>query len=501
MCQQDGTAFWACLPCKQCSQTKLARFGVGISLYFKFIKWLVVVYGIMGILLLPALWFNVNFGSEVNQYSGGVGSIAVTTVGNLGQGAKICGTAFENEVLQMKCPNNGIIGAIETVEYGELLSGGTCGCPPRQQPDPNTLACPSKPRSAERGPSTCVSGEFCVYGTEPTMLTDCCAPGYDTEGRLDWSAIVPTTNSSCSSSSAVDIISAMCLGRGECEVELINDKHVTWEASQARGSRCLRPEGIGTDGPCNATLGDDGAFEACASRTSPLQIVVQATCFSETVIFDSIFGVQFDEPIVQEKANVKLAMTVLDFLATGIFIFSVVVLVKGEQRDVDAVDGEATTLADYSIFLESLPEHQNADLPRLDVALRKHFEAVIPGSKVALLEFALTNASSIALMRKRGSLIHSLERTSNRRRSRMTMGKRKQSIKLGQQEKKLLDNLSQIDDKLDVVEAKPRAVRAFITFEDEESMIKAIDSIQTTPSLDAASQQRRSLCGTTRPTL
>ena len=140
---------------------------------------------------------------------------------------------------------------------------------------------------------------------------------------------------------------------------------------------------------------------------------------------------------------------------------------KGEQRDVDAVDGEATTLADYSIFLESLPEHQNADLPRLDVALRKHFEAVIPGSKVALLEFALTNASSIALMRKRGSLIHSLERTSNRRSS-MTMGKRKQSIKLGQQEKKLLDNLSQIDDKLDVVEAKPRAVRAFITFEDEE---------------------------------
>ena len=58
----------------------------------------------MGILLLPALWFNVNFGSEVNQYSGGVESIAVTTVGNLGQGAKICGTAFENEVLQMKCP-------------------------------------------------------------------------------------------------------------------------------------------------------------------------------------------------------------------------------------------------------------------------------------------------------------------------------------------------------------------------------------------------------------
>ena len=81
--------------------------------------------------------------------------------------------------------------------------------------------------------------------------------------------------------------------------------------------KCLRPEGNRkADGPCNATLGDDGAFEACASRTSPLQIVVQATCFSETVIFDSIFGVQFNEPIVQEKANVKLAMTVLDFLAT-----------------------------------------------------------------------------------------------------------------------------------------------------------------------------------------
>jgi hypothetical protein len=77
---------------KKYRETELKQFGVGISLYFKFIKFMIAMFTIISILSIPAftfyLWANDLSATDINLKNG----LATTTIGNLGA----CKTNFDN---------------------------------------------------------------------------------------------------------------------------------------------------------------------------------------------------------------------------------------------------------------------------------------------------------------------------------------------------------------------------------------------------------------------
>lgn len=127
-------------------RSDFVRYGSGVVLYFKFVKLFTVLFCLLSLLSLPALWL---FGSagEYVRLQGGVGSsgvqpLAWTTLGNLGEAANVCADGYEvlsgaggSPVLTVACSGAGRIGAIEAA-YGAPT--GSCACPVAQRVSPTT---------------------------------------------------------------------------------------------------------------------------------------------------------------------------------------------------------------------------------------------------------------------------------------------------------------------------------------------------------------------------
>lgn len=80
------------LPSKRCRQTGLKEFGVGICLYFKWLKYLVCIFFVLVLLSIPALIFFISASDgDFKTHPSFDTMLALTTLGNMGTDFNSCG--------------------------------------------------------------------------------------------------------------------------------------------------------------------------------------------------------------------------------------------------------------------------------------------------------------------------------------------------------------------------------------------------------------------------
>jgi hypothetical protein len=112
---------------QKCRETDLKHMGVGVSLYFKFTKYLIIIYLFLSIITIPHIVFYILGGTDTYNNSKTIASFfGMTTLGNLGGATTMCGsgTNFASTV-NLFC-DYGTIGSIDIL--GEARSDGTSTC-------------------------------------------------------------------------------------------------------------------------------------------------------------------------------------------------------------------------------------------------------------------------------------------------------------------------------------------------------------------------------------
>lgn len=73
--------------------TDLKDLGPGVTIYFKFVKYLVVTFFTLSLITLPAIILHVSGGTEEYSKSKNINSFfGMTTLGNLGSSYRMCGS-------------------------------------------------------------------------------------------------------------------------------------------------------------------------------------------------------------------------------------------------------------------------------------------------------------------------------------------------------------------------------------------------------------------------
>lgn len=108
-------------------KTDLKHLGVGVSLYFKFTKYLILLYLFMSIITIPHIVFYVLGGTGDYENSKTITSFfGLTTLGNLGAATTMCdsGTGFTSTI-HLYC-NYGTINSIDILGEGSSDGSSTC---------------------------------------------------------------------------------------------------------------------------------------------------------------------------------------------------------------------------------------------------------------------------------------------------------------------------------------------------------------------------------------
>ena len=123
----------------------IEKYGIGMSLYFKFLKTVTIAFFIASCFaIFPIFYFWTGSGWDAEAKAtyieqGGMPYVFFyTTAGSLRGQSYVCGSAFEGERLNLEC-ENGVIQSIEAY-YG--TPEGSCTCPPEQSIVPSTGECP-----------------------------------------------------------------------------------------------------------------------------------------------------------------------------------------------------------------------------------------------------------------------------------------------------------------------------------------------------------------------
>ena len=96
---------------------ELEAYGVGISLYFKYLKYLTVVYFVLTVLAVPALVIY-SLGGKLSDVETSIQYLPETTLGNLGESKIACQSTNDDFDMAISCPEGAIIGRIQAY-YGQ----------------------------------------------------------------------------------------------------------------------------------------------------------------------------------------------------------------------------------------------------------------------------------------------------------------------------------------------------------------------------------------------
>ena len=412
---------WHCCMCwnnENWEHSVFQHHGVGIVLYFKFLRWLIFTFLAMALVITPSMYIIRNMGKPDPLLEKGLGVLGTTTLGNLGEGTLICGSTEEREGnLTLACAE-GTISNIITAYYG--LPSGQCGCPTIQTPDLASGEC-AKPKEG----TTCKSGEYCLLGRDKSLNTPCCAATTLGNGVPNFQNIMPRMNETCNSIQAKDIVNAKCLGKKSCQVS--PNREATYRWTETSDTSCRDNQNDPDTSSCTAKFPDDSEMVQCLNTSRPMRLIVVAACDVETVSFPDVDGIGIQT--TYKKADLKLGLAMLDWLAITIFMLSIWFLRKKEKNLVDELDDEETTISDYTVYIEGLPPHTTEELPLLRQALVDLFEAAINDPRtedsgsdwwshnkdscdrltVFDVGFGLNNHKSIELMKLRGNWIRKYE--------------------------------------------------------------------------------------------
>ncbi|KAF0697360.1 Aste57867_11946 [Aphanomyces stellatus] len=470
----------------------LSKYGIGISLYFKFLKVMSWLFLIMFIISLPAMFIYIICGSadanaiKLQLQKNPISILGMTSMGHLGDSESVCSQAKYGDNLTVTCPY-GQIGAIKA-SYSLYASQGTCSCPANYQ-----VSSKGNCRGTTVGSKCAQSGQGCFPGNFPSAGNPCCAFSQDNTGSASFSELMLRNATGCSSPSVMHILNGLCLGQSTCTLS-VDDAHLyRWKYDSMYNTRCTDPS---SPVFCQAYMSDGMDVSTCPlALRSQRGLIVQATCSTTKIDISSSWAFRIMGWDTITRENFVGTACALDICYSVVFILVVLWMKQQEKIANKRIIDERLSVENYTVQLMHLPKHK--DVPTLAEDLKKHLEKVLSdkpmiynGSikdiKIADVNFGLTNAAQINVMRKRGEVAAKLEAAQQRiSKFKLLEGKMDQ-VTFDKRIDKLIRASKIIDEKfekyekwLDEWEAKNKgkgviAVTAYITFEEEEGYLRCL---------------------------
>ncbi len=402
--------------------------GIGIVLYYRFIKFMVALFFVASLLAVPNLILMHSGGKLADQLFTQVDQLALFSIGNLGEGLDVCADALDGDSVQIQCPDGAAIGTVEAY-YG--LPSGSCGCPTAQQPGREGGECPG----TVDGQSCSPAGSYCHLDVAREVSTpareftsgSCCAHELvDSRPDFQWLSLVLPQH--CSSSTAQTVARGVCLGKQSCSIPATLS-NVTWTPGALSDFQCPAGADVLPDGRCvmgldaqgdldtcvwpNSTLNDpdlfnidsfdstppaqswaveypNGNFRHFAARPNSTELSALGGIAVYPVSRDmQMYAPELPRPgqhrlmVVAQcfdtevkvlgksftKQDVGVFIGLFDIAVTMALLLGFMLLAESERTEIrDFADVAAS---DYSVFMSKLPKHK--DVAVLEPQLRAHF--------------------------------------------------------------------------------------------------------------------------------
>ncbi|OQS03994.1 hypothetical protein THRCLA_03726 [Thraustotheca clavata] len=473
----------------------LSKYGLGMSLYFKFLKVMAWVFLIMLVLSIPAMFVFIICGSgnteqvKLKLQKNPIAVLGMTSMGNLGEESTTCAQAQFGKPLTLTC-DYGEIGSIMAA-YSDYATQGTCSCPTAYQVN-GQGNCQSSLITLANGTQTCpASGNGCFPGNYPSSGNPCCSYQKTSSGQADFSALEVQSTPGCSAPLAQSILNGLCLGEASCTLNVSETDIYRWKYDSTWNTTCPNAN---SSLFCQAGLTDQADFASCPNSSSRGLIAI-AKCYTTQIDISKTWAFRImGWDYVTREHFLEMAIA-LDIISCIVFLLIVLWMKKQEKNAIARIELERTTVQNYTVQLMHLPKHK--DVPLLGNELKKHLESVLSSKppvynanitevKVADINFGMTNAAQIDAMRKRGTVASKLFLVTQRITKFKALQEKlkptvfeKRLAKLLKESRKLDDELKKYDDWLDDWEKVNKgnrlaAVTAFITFEEEEGYLRCL---------------------------
>lgn len=273
----------------------LSQYGVGMSLYFKYLKVMTWLFFLLVLLSAPAL---------VIYIVGGKGSLAefkvlakqnlpmilgMTSIGHLKESSSLCDQVLEGNTLSLTCPA-GEIGFIKAV-YSTQSSQGTCDCPEINNVAAGSGTCRGKPvlscSSTATPPCTqsCPQdGYGCFLGVHPVSNWACCAKALTNVTQTpDFDDMRIKSTAGCKSGAIQTIVNGLCLGKKSCTMSVSEELIYGWKADEVYETFCLNDTERTPGVMCSASINDASDYSQCPGDSSKRSLIVYARCFTTRI--------------------------------------------------------------------------------------------------------------------------------------------------------------------------------------------------------------------------
>jgi hypothetical protein len=364
-------------------QSTFDRYGIGISLYFKYLKLMASLYAVLLFLVgAPSALLYYFHNDELSriisagQYESFLTATNLAfnqlTLGNLANNGYSCGLGFVNDSatiatsdgapassLLLACDEESLI-SIADVFLG--VFDGTCECPAERSVA--GASCPG--RLSFDGSGESCSG-YCYQGTLDVVGTPCCSSTQTDDGRGNVSDLaLHYTNSSCRTAdvAAYAVFASLCNGNQTCTVPLqtseahpISDELTEFVTTTTTPQRPLYHDAGTTNASSVADLLQN--FTVCSveeQAAGAVRLLITYQCNKDSTRWQSGWD-------ALSKDQVRFLCSLLDFLACVAFLAQVVFLKTQEDAAVYLLRTKNLTADDYTVMITNLPKHKCVGAP------------------------------------------------------------------------------------------------------------------------------------------
>jgi hypothetical protein len=390
--------------CKCCAEkgtgSAFSNYGLGIVLWFKYIKMMITIFVGLTILALPQWGMYGSSGKLVGELESvsKLHTLAQLGMANMGEGSTLCVSALESTELALQCSFGQKISTIVSVHYG--YPTGLCSCPGTTKfANEYGAALPPDPTF----PLSCSDSSYPYSGVVKYSNDQrCCSNKLSSNGKADLSSLSFKDRSLCYSKSnsdskkelksqtqtltsstsgddcdqskgsgsgseenagtgtnsyAYNVVKSGCVGKNGCKIK-VNDRTTydgthfklctttlnTQNASRSIAFDCKEALGTQMEG-CN-----DKSFRISGERGKTLNVV--AVCTDESItVFD----------YVVDKNVVWIVLTITEIVQCMFILFCVYLLKRSTHIDISEQANTVQSIELFTIFLPRIHDlaHDN----------------------------------------------------------------------------------------------------------------------------------------------
>ncbi|KAE9115247.1 hypothetical protein PF010_g9399 [Phytophthora fragariae] len=481
----------------------LSQYGLGIALYFKYLKVIAWLFLLLVVISAPAMAvYIVGGGTSLADLTALARQnlpsvLGITSIGHLNEASSVCDQALENTELSLTC-SAGEIGFVKAV-YSTYDAQGSCSCPERNKVSESSGQCRGDPDG-----SVCQADEAgCFLGVHPVSLRPCCSFSLNETTQTPlFDDMRIRENEGCGSKMAQQIVEGLCLGKKSCTLNVSEAITYAWEPNADYGTNCsvaptiVTIDGIGniTKEVCEVRLNDDGDYSQCDAKKSRA-LIVYGRCFTTRIDLSTSWSLKiigWDSMTRREFLGLAVGCDI----ACSLAFFGVVVWLRRKEKEaVDRITQNQIKALDYTVQLVNLPHHDDLNLLRQEIRL--HLEAVLSAAppfsveldriRVADVQFGKSASRHLRLLGRRGAIVRRLEIAQQRHEKLMLLNGRLNERVYARRERRHLRAIHKLETKLHHFNAKlehwhvhqkrrnvSQAVTAFVTFEEEEGFHRCL---------------------------